>query len=65
MLSVGRVANPYWSTWLGYGTFTPVDRVRFPDAELFIFLLSYIICTFSIFKLLLFYNKKSLNFCQI
>ena len=38
MLSVGRVANPHWSTWLGYGTFTPVDRVRFPDAELFYFI---------------------------
>ena len=65
MLSVGGVANPHWSTWLGYGTFTPVDRVRFPDAELFIFLLFYISYSFLIFKLLLFYNKKSLNFCQI
>ena len=35
-LVVREVANPHWSTWLGYGTFTPVDRVRFPDAELFI-----------------------------
>ena len=37
-MSIKILCNPHWSTWLGYETLTLVDRVQFPDAELFLFL---------------------------